>query len=657
MRRWMAVGVLIVAVFVGVAAAQEITDWSELTNKALPAIVTVMSAGEEGAENTPLSSGFIISEDGKIVTNFNAIASKRKLLVRCSDGSFLSVKGFVSADADKDLIILQSEGNNLPFISLGDSDKVKLGEAICAISSMPSAAGQISTGVISGFRELKGGLKAFQITTPVTKEGIGAPVFNKKAEIIGIASFCPIERGQVVSIAIPSNVVKELLKGAKAEVQPFSGDSFAPFALAVAQAELYKTYKEAIQTPQRDEFALVVALLGIAESLARAGQTDLALGTFSKAMELSQKISDKDWQSMAVSDIARSLATVGQFDKALQVAKGIWNSPRFNSRPYTMAKIAIEMAKSGQFDQALQVVQEVSDALDRCWGLTGIVGVMVVAGEGERAKQIAEQALQVAKSAKDKSDRSKAMAEVAIAMAKAGQFDKALQVAKDGENKYLAWIAEEMAKDGQFDRALQTVKEAKNEDLRTSALLEIIKEMAKAGQFDQAIKASKEIEDAAKRSQGLSYAATAMATAGQPEPAEQIYTLALQTAQGIKDENKRMPSLSVIAQGMAQAKQFDKALQVAEDINNDKYASDAFSGIAQAMATAGRFDQALQIAKKISDVNIGSNTLSTVAMTMARAGQFDESLRVAQTINDSLTRLDALAEIINIIKIKAQKQE
>lgn len=154
MKWLMALGILIVAVFTGASAAQEITDWSELTDKALPAIVTVMSAGEEGTENTPLSSGFIISEDGKIVTNFSIIAGKDKLLARRSDGSFLAVKGFISADADKDLIILQAEGNNLPFISLGDSDKVKLGETICVISSMPSAAGQISTGVVSAFREL-----------------------------------------------------------------------------------------------------------------------------------------------------------------------------------------------------------------------------------------------------------------------------------------------------------------------------------------------------------------------------------------------------------------------------------------------------------------------------------------------------------------------
>lgn len=659
MKRLMALGILIVAIFTGMSAAQEITDWSELTDKALPAIVTVMSAGEEGAENTPLSSGFIISGDGKVVTSFNAIAGKRNLLVRRSDGSFLTVKGFIAADADKGLIILQAEGNNLPFISLGDSDKVKLGEAICVISSMPSAAGQISTGVVSAFRELKSGLKTLQITTPVTKESIGAPVFNKKAEIIGIASFCPLEGGQVVSIAIPSNVAKELLKGAKAEVQPLSGDSFAPFALATAQTELYKTYKEAIQTPQPGEDNLVIALLKIAEAMARAGQTDSALGTFSKAMDFSQKIGDKESQSWAVMEIAKSLARAGQFDKALQVAKGISISPHVDRPSYAMAEIGISMAKAGQLDQGLQVVQGVSDLLYRCYGLVGIAGVMVEAGQRERAKHIADQALQVAKSLKDKDERSGWIGEVARVMAKTGDFDKALQVAKGGDNKYLAWIAEEMAKDGQFDRALQTVKGTKDVSLRESALLNIIKEMAKAGQFDQAIKVSQEIKDPYKRCQGLSCVAAAMAMAGQQEPAEQIYTLALQTAQGIKAGYERNFSFSVVAQAFAQAKQFDKALQIAEGIVNENKSEQSgnyvFFLLAEAMASAGQYDQALQAAQRIADASVRSNTLSEVAMTMARAGQFDASLKVAQTIQDPLARLDALAGIINVIK--AQKQQ
>lgn len=666
MKRLMALGILIVTVFAGAAAAQEITDWSELTGNVLPAIVTVMSANEEGGENTPLGSGFIISGDGKIVTNFSIIAGKDKLLARRSDGSFLAVKGFISADADKDLIILKAEGNNLPFVSLGDSDKVNLGEAICVIASQPSAAGQISTGIVSAVRELKGGLRALQITAPVARESIGAPVFNKKAEVVGVADVYSIGDGQVVSIAIPSNVVRELLKQAKAEVQPLSGDSFAPFALAAAQAELDKTYKEALQTPRAGEGELIRALIKIAQSVAKAGQTDRVLATFNMALQFSQKISDKDSQSWAVTEIAIGLARTGQFDKALQVAERIWIPPQFDRQSYAYAEIAIAMARAGQYDQALQVVKKAGDASLRSYGLSGIVEAMAEAGEKERALNISDQALQSAKSIKDEKERSSALAGVAIAMAKAGQFDKALQIAKDVSDKYLArnsyalsGIVKEVARNGQFDRALQITKGIKDADFRTSALFSIVEEMTKAGQFDKAIEVSQGIKDGdkamQKRSLGLSCIAAAMAKAGQPDRAEQTYTLALQAAQSIKNETIREATLWVIAQDMAKTGQFDKALQVAQGIKDNTSASNAYSGIAKAMAAFGQFDQALQIAQKVSDAGIRSNALSEVATAVARAGQFDASLKVAQTIGDPLIRLDALAGIINAINVQKQQ--
>jgi len=147
--------------------------------------------------------------------------------------------------------------------------------------------------------------------------------------------------------------------------------------------------------------------------------------------------------------------------------------------------------------------------------------------------------------------------------------------------------------------------------------------------------------------------------AGQQEPAEQIYTLALQTAQGIKAGYERNFSFSVVAQAFAQAKQFDKALQIAEGIVNENKSEQSgnyvFSLLAEAMASAGQYDQALQAAQRIADASVRSNTLSEVTMTMARAGQFDASLKVAQTIQDPLARLDALAGIINVIKARKQQ--
>ena len=144
--------------------------------------------------------------------------------------------------------------------------------------------------------------------------------------------------------------------------------------------------------------------------------------------------------------------------------------------------------------------------------------------------------------------------------------------------------------------------------------------MTKAGQFDQAIKVSQEIKDPYKRCQGLSCVAAAMAMAGQQEPAEQIYTLALQTAQGKKAWYERNFSFSIAAQAFAQAKQFDKALQIAEGIVNENKSEQSgnyvFFLLAEAMAPGK--DQALQAAQGLQ-TPISDQVGCLWLLTMARA--------------------------------------
>ena len=175
---------------------------------------------------------------------------------------------------------------------------------------------------------------------------------------------------------------------------------------------------------------------------------------------------------------------------------------------------------------------EVSDLLYRCYGLVGIAGVMVEAGQRERAKHIADQALHVAKSLEDKDERSGWISEVARVMAKAGQFDKALQVAKGGDNKYLAWIAEEMAKD---DSSAELCKLSRGpRTLVLTALLNIIKEMAK-----RAIRPSHKVSrnQDPQRCKRLSCVAAAMAMADSRNLQDNIYPLT--DSKGIKARYER----------------------------------------------------------------------------------------------------------------------
>jgi len=190
---------LLSLLFVAIATPQEAVDWSSLVEKCSPAVVTLVAADATGIAQ---GSGFLISSDGKIVTNFHVIEGKPMLLARRQDGSFLNILQVLAIDRENDLAVLQAEGRNLPFLPLGDSEAVKVGEAICVIGSPFALEGSVSTGVISAVRELRGGRKLLQITAPVSQGSSGSPVFNRKGEVIGVVSFS-LSEGQNINFAVP----------------------------------------------------------------------------------------------------------------------------------------------------------------------------------------------------------------------------------------------------------------------------------------------------------------------------------------------------------------------------------------------------------------------------------------------------------------------
>ncbi len=291
------------------ATAQEAVDWSSLVEKVMPAVVTIVSADKKDIVQ---GSGFIIRSDGKIVTNFHVVAGKRTILARLSDGSFLAIKGVLASDKENDLAILQADGRNLPFVQLGDSDAVKVGEAICVIKSPMLSEGTVSAGIISAVDELRDGRKLLQITAPISKGSSGSPVFNRKGEVIGVASFA-LSKGQNLNFAVPSNAVKTLLLRLGITVSPF------PSSPTLSLEERFENaYQEALQAAQKIENARYrsQALRGIAEAMAEAGQ-------FDRALQVAQKIEDALDRSWALKDIAEAMAKAGQFDRAVKVAETI----------------------------------------------------------------------------------------------------------------------------------------------------------------------------------------------------------------------------------------------------------------------------------------------------------------------------------------------
>ena len=176
-----------------------------------------------------LGSGVIISQDGTILTNHHVIDGAEKITVQMNDNKTFDAK-VVGSDPPSDLAVLKIEGSNLPFLNLGNSDNVRIGDIVLAIGN-PLGIGQtVTAGIISakGRRTgLSDGNSSFedflQTDAPINRGNSGGALVNLNGELIGINSQILSDSGGGgnigIGFSIPSNMAKsveeQLLKDGK----------------------------------------------------------------------------------------------------------------------------------------------------------------------------------------------------------------------------------------------------------------------------------------------------------------------------------------------------------------------------------------------------------------------------------------------------------
>ncbi len=167
------------------------------------------------ANNTIMAtgSGFIISDDGRIVTNYHVIDKAAKMEIVMNSGKKYSVSGVLNYSVEKDIAVLKIETEDvLPYLSLGDSEELKLGESIVAIGSPYGLQNTISTGIVSSFRAdvMRTGYTDIQITAPISSGSSGGCLFNLYGEVVGI-TYAGYVEGQNLNFAIPINDLTPML--------------------------------------------------------------------------------------------------------------------------------------------------------------------------------------------------------------------------------------------------------------------------------------------------------------------------------------------------------------------------------------------------------------------------------------------------------------
>jgi S1-C subfamily serine protease len=204
---------------VGVAAAQSAPprkDIPSIAKAANGAIVTIVTANND--DPIALGSGFLVSSDGAIATNYHVIASGNVAVVKFADGTVLPVDGVLATDKVHDLAIIKIHGKTFQTLTLGNSDQIQVGEEVVAIGNPLGLELTVSNGILSGVRITKEEDKFLQTTAPISHGSSGGPLFNMLGEVVGVNALY-LEGGASLNFAIPVNDVKNLLHNQFAQLQ------------------------------------------------------------------------------------------------------------------------------------------------------------------------------------------------------------------------------------------------------------------------------------------------------------------------------------------------------------------------------------------------------------------------------------------------------
>ncbi|HEV2523339.1 MAG TPA: trypsin-like peptidase domain-containing protein [Candidatus Acidoferrales bacterium] len=211
----------LIFVIAGVAGAQTAPprkDIPAIAKAANGAIVSIVMSNKDG-QVIAQGSGFLISKDGVILTNYHVIAEGSSAVVKLPDGATYVVDGALASDKARDIALIKAHGQDFRTLPLGDSDRVQVGEDVVAIGNPLSLESTVSNGILSGIRavEEEGG-KYLQITAPISPGSSGGPLFNMAGEVIGITTMY-LKGGENLNFAIPINDAKRLLLAKSTQIQ------------------------------------------------------------------------------------------------------------------------------------------------------------------------------------------------------------------------------------------------------------------------------------------------------------------------------------------------------------------------------------------------------------------------------------------------------
>ena len=199
-------------------------------------------------QSSGVGSGFILSQDGYVMTNAHVIDDADNIYVTLTDKREFKAK-LIGADERTDVAVVKISAANLPTVTVGDSNKVRVGEWVVAIGSPFGLDNTVTAGIVSAKgRETGDYLPFIQTDVAVNPGNSGGPLINMQGEVIGINSQIYSRTGGFmgISFAIPIDEAMRVADQLKSTGKVVRG------RIAVSIGEVTKDVSEALGLPHAE---------------------------------------------------------------------------------------------------------------------------------------------------------------------------------------------------------------------------------------------------------------------------------------------------------------------------------------------------------------------------------------------------------------------
>jgi tetratricopeptide (TPR) repeat protein len=374
-------------------AAMAETDLTELVKSIQPAVATVVAYDVNG-NLASIGTGFFISKEGDLVTNYHVLFGKFGAEIKTADGETYRIKIIVAQNQATDLLRVSVDipAERVRWLEVSD-EPAAIAQHVVVVGSPMGLEQSVSDGIVSSVREIPGIGTFYQISAPISPGSSGSPVINLKGKVVGVATFQFLQ-GQNLNFAIDSRSFRDMETNQ-------SGQSLSEWTFNQSQQKAV-----------------------LAEELCRKGFSFSINGEDQKALEYFKKATENDPNSTtAWYGLGYCYAGQNSYADAIAAYRhAIQTNPTDAISYFHLGNYLHKLGRYAEAIEAFQQVVSINPEFEEAYFNLGIIYLKT--GRLEEGKEAFQNAVRI------NPQSNIAYYNIGVSCTKLGQYDKAVAAYK-----------------------------------------------------------------------------------------------------------------------------------------------------------------------------------------------------------------------------------